>query len=234
MKDLVFHFRARWEMPGRCTHVCIHTPKHMTYLYTMYFHANRHIYRYRWFFFFQTITHSCWVLLSVSWPGKHLLLIPLFYYLSNPFLDRMTNFIPTAALIFPSQLLLPQSSQSGFISPSPLLATHILLTNLWKPRTSFIKTEQGVACIATARDKPTAAIESQWYDHTPSAHLHFRKGGCQPTLLSPDPFVLVFFTYYNYKKSLRVWRKYLCVHVCIDTQEIYMSIPYIHRIDIDI
>jgi len=55
--------------------------------------------------------------IKVTWPGKHLLLIPLFYYLSNPFLHRMTNFIPTAAPLFPRQLLLPRAARQA-VSPS--------------------------------------------------------------------------------------------------------------------
>lgn len=42
------------------------------------------------------------------------MLIPLFYYLSNPFLHRMTNFIPTAAPIFPSSCSFPE--QPGRLS----------------------------------------------------------------------------------------------------------------------
>lgn len=53
------------------------------------------------------------------------MLIPLFYYLSNPFLHRMTNFIPTAAPIFPRSCSFPQ--QPGRLGaplrpPPPLLS----------------------------------------------------------------------------------------------------------------
>lgn len=56
------------------------------------------------------------------------MLIPLFYYLSNPFLHRMTNFIPTAAPIFPPQLLLPRAARQ-VISPPSSPTTLVLLLN---------------------------------------------------------------------------------------------------------
>lgn len=113
------------------------------------------------------------------------MLIPLFYYLSNPFLHRMTNFIPTAAPIFPRSCSFPK--QPGRLSthlhlPPPSCRFRTLLNPRAGHRTSTL-----CPCPTrdTAKSSRTARREPTW---------HHREGGNEPlickktnpTLLSSD------------------------------------------------
>lgn len=106
------HFHCHFQPEIKCQ---VHLQRAHTHtLIYMPFHINRSINIDTYFSYHYPRLLGAFI--KVIWPGKHLLLIPLFYYLSNPFLHRMTNFIPTAAPTFPVQLLLPWA---GLQLPNP-------------------------------------------------------------------------------------------------------------------
>lgn len=123
------HFHCHFKTEIKCQ---VHLQRAYTQtLIYMTFHINRSINIDTYFSYHYPRLLGAFI--KVIWPGKHLLLIPLFYYLSNPFLHRMTNFIPTAAPIFPLQLLLPRAARQ-VCSPSPAPTTLLLLPTPPEPQ----------------------------------------------------------------------------------------------------